>query len=379
MKKNNKIEILDSTLREGEQTPNVSFTKSEKIKIAMMLDKFGVDFIELGHPAVSKNIYDSIDSLNDLKLNAKKIVHGRVLKSDIDDAIKLGVEWIGVFFGTSQEFLKDKYNVDENGALKIIEKGIKYAKDKGLKVRFTAEDASRTGETFLFRIAELVQKSGVDRFSMADTVGILRPDKTSELVKSMVSLLDIPVHIHCHNDFGLATANAIEAVCSGAKCIDVTINGLGERCGLPPLAEVTTGLHELYGFKNNWNLKLLKNLSDYLDQITELKIHEIRPITGQNAFTHKAGLHISAMVKNSKSYESISPKKLNRYHSIIIDQFVSKEAIIFRLNKLGINHTQELVEDLTNHIKSSSKRTNWTDQEIISVIKGKDKVLKIHE
>ena len=109
MKKNNKIEILDSTLREGEQTPNVSFTKSEKIKIAMMLDKFGVDFIELGHPAVSKNIYDSIDSLNDLKLNAKKIVHGRVLKSDIDDAIKLGVEWIGVFFGTSQEFLKDKY------------------------------------------------------------------------------------------------------------------------------------------------------------------------------------------------------------------------------------------------------------------------------
>ena len=379
MKKNNKIEILDSTLREGEQTPNVSFTKSEKIKIAMMLDKFGVDFKELGHPAVSKNIYDSIDSLNGLKLNAKKIVHGRVLKSDIDDAIKLGVEWIGVFFGTSQEFLKDKYNVDENGALKIIEKGIKYAKDKGLKVRFTAEDASRTGETFLFRIAELVQKSGVDRFSMADTVGILRPDKTSELVKSMVSLLDIPVHIHCHNDFGLATANAIEAVCSGAKCIDVTINGLGERCGLPPLAEVTTGLHELYGFKNNWNLKLLKNLSDYLDQITELKIHEIRPITGQNAFTHKAGLHISAMVKNSKSYESISPKKLNRYHSIIIDQFVSKEAIIFRLNKLGINHTQELVEDLTNHIKSSSKRTNWTDQEIISVIKGKDKVLKIHE
>ena len=379
MKKNNKIEILDSTLREGEQTPNVSFTKSEKIKIAMMLDKFGVDFIELGHPAVSKNIYDSIDSLNGLKLNAKKIVHGRVLKSDIDDAIKLGVEWIGVFFGTSQEFLKDKYNVDENGALKIIEKGIKYAKDKGLKVRFTAEDASRTGETFLFRIAELVQKSGVDRFSMADTVGILRPDKTSELVKSMVSFLDIPVHIHCHNDFGLATANAIEAVCSGAKCIDVTINGLGERCGLPPLAEVTTGLHELYGFKNNWNLKLLKNLSDYLDQITELKTHEIRPITGQNAFTHKAGLHISAMVKNSKSYESISPKKLNRYHSIIIDQFVSKEAIIFRLNKLGINHTQELVEDLTNHIKTSSKRTNWTDQEIISVIKGKDKVLKIHE
>ena len=379
MKKNNKIEILDSTLREGEQTPNVSFTKSEKIKIAMMLDKFGVDFIELGHPAVSKNIYDSVDCLNGLKLNAKKIVHGRVLKSDIDDAINLGVEWIGVFFGTSQDFLKDKYNVDENGALKIIEKGIKYAKDKGLKVRFTAEDASRTGKTFLFRIAELVQQSGVDRFSMADTVGILRPDKTSELVKSMVSFLDIPVHIHCHNDFGLATANAIEAVCSGAKCIDVTINGLGERCGLPPLAEVTTGLHELYGFKNNWNLKLLKSLSDYLDQITELKTHEIRPITGQNAFTHKAGLHISAMVKNSKSYESISPKKLNRYHSMIIDQFVSKEAIIFRLNKLGINYNQVLIENLTNHIKTSSKRTNWTDQEIISVIKEKDKILKIHE
>ena len=379
MNKNNKIEILDSTLREGEQTPNVSFSKSEKIKIAIMLDKFGVDFIELGHPAVSKNIYDSIASLNGLKLNAKKIVHGRALKSDIDDAINLGVEWIGIFFGTSQELLKDKYNVNESGALKIIERGIKYAKDKGLKVRFTAEDASRTKKPFLFKIAELVQKSGIDRFSLADTVGILRPDKTSELVKSMVSFLDIPVHIHCHNDFGLATANAIEAVCSGAQCIDVTINGLGERCGLPPLAEVTTGLQELYGIKNNWNLKLLKNLSDYLDQITSLKTHEIRPITGQNAFTHKAGLHISAVVKNSKSYESISPKKLNRYHSMIIDQFVSKEAIIFRLNKLGINYTQKLIEHLINHIKTRPEITNWNDQKIISVIKEKEKFLKIHE
>ena len=246
MRINKKIEILDSTLREGEQTPGVSFTKSQKIEIVKMLDNFGVDFIELGHPAVSKDIYSTIKLLNSEPLTSEKIVHARLKKSDIDDAVNLGVPWIGLFFGTSKDYLHDKYNLDEKNALEMIKESIEYAKCNGLKIRFTAEDASRTDIEFLIKIGKLAEKAGADRFSLADTVGILYPAKVTELVSVLISELKIPLHMHCHNDFGLATANALQALQSGVKCVDVTINGLGERCGLPPLAEVTAALDELF-------------------------------------------------------------------------------------------------------------------------------------
>ena len=367
---NNKIEILDSTLREGEQTPGVSFTKSQKITIAKMLDSFGVDFIEIGHPAVSPDIYETIETLNQLPLSAVKIVHGRVKKSDIDDAINLGVPWIGLFFGTSRNYLQDKYHLNEENALKVIEEGIKYAKRKGLKIRFTAEDASRTELKFLLKIGKLVQQAGADRFSLADTVGILHPGKTSELVRYFVSELDIPIHVHCHNDFGLATANALQALQSGARCVDVTINGLGERCGLSPLAEVTAALDELYNINNSWDLKILNKMSTYIDQITKIKNNDTRPITGKFSFSHKAGLHVNAMLKNPESYQSISPKKLNRDHKIIIDKYTGREAVRYRLNELGIKDNEIFLDKILLKIKRSPYVTNWTDEKILLLVEN---------
>jgi len=369
MSGNNKIEILDSTLREGEQTPGVSFTKSQKITIAKMLDSFGVDFIELGHPAVSPDIYKTIEALNQLSLNAKKMVHGRLTKSDIDDAVELGVPWIGLFFGTSRDYLYDKYQLDENKAQKKIGEIIKYGKSKRLKIRFTAEDASRTDVKFLLKIGKLVERAGVDRFSLADTVGILHPSKTSELVRYFVSQLDIPIHIHCHNDFGLATANALQAIQSGASCVDVTINGLGERCGLPPLAEVTAALDELYKIKHSWDLKKLNQLSNYIDKITKINNKDTRPITGKYSFSHKAGLHVKAMLKNPSSYQSISPKKLNREHEIIIDKYTGREAVRHRLDELGIEYNEPLLNSVLSQIKRSPLVTNWTDKKIIQLVK----------
>ena len=366
---NKKIEILDSTLREGEQTPGVSFTNYQKIEIAEMLDNFGVDFLELGHPAVSPDIYKTTDTLGQLSLNAKKIVHGRIIKSDIDDAINLGIPWIGLFFGTSRDYLNDKYRLDEKNALKLIEEAIIYAKSKKLKVRFTAEDASRTELSFLLKIGELVEKAGADRFSLADTVGILRPDKVSELVGFFVSKLKIPIHMHCHNDFGLATANALQAIQSGARCVDVTINGLGERCGLPPLAEVTAALDELYSIKHTWDLKKLNEMSIYIDKITKIKNNNTRPITGEYAFSHKAGLHINAMLKNPKSYESISPQKFNRKHKFIIDKYTSRDAIRHRLDELYIEYDKMLIDNILLQIKRRPQIVKWTDKKIKQLVK----------
>ena len=366
----NQIEILDSTLREGEQTPGVSFTIKQKSAIAKLLDDFGVDFIELGHPAVSPDVYAAVETLNDLDLKAKKMAHGRASKSDINDAIAIGVEWMGMFFGTSPLSLKHKFNVSKKEALEQIQTIVKYGKDKGLKLRFTAEDASRTDLDYLIQVGQLVQKAGVDRFSLADTVGCLTPTKMKELVSRIVCELDIPVHVHCHNDFGMATANALSALEAGAQCVDVAVNGLGERCGLPPLAEVVTALTNIYKVNGNWELGMIPELTEMVDSFSKLDSNANQPIVGKNAFTHKAGLHVKAVVKEPKSYEAISPEAVHRKRHFVIDKYTGKSALNNRLNHMGIRVSPKELDTILIEIKSHPEKLNWENVELISLAKS---------
>ena len=361
------IEILDSTLREGEQTPGVSFTLEQKIALAKRLDAFGVDFIELGHPAVSPDVYEAVVSLNELDLKAKKMAHGRASKSDINDVAAIGVGWMGIFFGTSPLSLKHKFNVTKSEALDRIETSVKYGKDKGLKLRFTAEDASRTDLDYLIQVGQLVQKAGVDRFSLADTVGCLTPTKMKGLVSQMVSELDIPIHVHCHNDFGMATANALSALEAGAQCVDVAINGLGERCGLPPLAEVVIALTNIYKVNGNWNLGLIPELSELTKAFSNLDSNANRPIVGKNAFTHKSGLHVKAVVKEPESYEAISPELVYRKRHFVIDKYTGNFALNNRLIHMGISVTPKELDRILIEIKSHPEKLNWNDKDLISL------------
>jgi 2-isopropylmalate synthase len=365
-----KIEILDSTLREGEQTPGVSFSVDQKIAIAKHLDAFGVDFIELGHPAVSPDVYEAVEVLKDLDLNAKKIAHGRASKSDINDVVAIGVGWMGFFFGTSPLSLKHKFNVTKFEALIRIETAVKYGKDKGLKLRFTAEDASRTDLDFLIQVGQLVQKAGVDRFSLADTVGCLTPTKMKDLVSRIVSELDIPVHVHCHNDFGMATANALSALEAGAQCVDVAVNGLGERCGLPPLAEVVTALTNIYKVNGNWDLGMIPKLTELVNSYSKLDPNANQPIVGKNAFTHKAGLHVKAVAIEPKSYEAISPESLHRKRHFVIDKYTGKSALNNRLNHIGISVSPKELDTILIEIKSHPEKLNWEDKQLISLTKS---------
>ena len=362
-----KIEILDSTLREGEQTPGVSFTISEKVALAKRLDAFGVDFIELGHPVVSPDVYEAVEMLNDLDLNAKKMAHGRASKSDINDVAAIGVGWMGIFFGTSPLSLKHKFNVTKSDALIRIETAVKYGKDKGLKLRFTAEDASRTDLDFLIEVGQLVQNAGADRFSLADTVGCLTPTQTKKLVNRMISELDIPIHVHCHNDFGMATANALSALETGAQCVDVAINGLGERCGLPPLAEVVIALTNIYKVNGNWNLGLIPELSELVKVFSKLDSNANQPIVGKNAFTHKSGLHVKAVVKEPESYEAISPESVHRKRHFVIDKYTGNSALNNKLFHMGISVTPKELDTILIEIKSHPEKLNWDDKDLISL------------
>ena len=369
------IEILDSTLREGEQTPGVSFSLDQKVAIAKKLDSFGVDFIELGHPAVSPDVYEAVEALNSLNLNASKVAHGCAKISDIDDAVAIGVPWMGIFFGTSSLSLKHKFTVTKKEALQRIETAVKYGKDSGLKLRFTAEDASRTDIDFLIQVGQLVQNSGADRFSLADTVGCLTPTKMKELVIRIVSELDIPLHVHCHNDFGMATANALSALEAGARCIDVSVNGLGERVGLPPLAEITTALTKIYGVKRNWVLGMIPELTEMVGVYSQLDSNANKPIVGKNAFTHKAGLHVKAVVKEPQSYEAISPETVHRKRHLEIDKFTGKTALKNRLDKMNISLSDQGLSMVLERIKSKPNKVSWTDESLLSLINSMKSVI----
>ena len=365
--KNRKIQILDTTLREGEQTPGVSFKIPQKIQIVKLLNRFGVDFIEVGHPIVSKDIYSFIEKVSRLNLNSKIIGHSRLLKSDIDQIIDLNIPWIGLFFDICEHHLEKKYGINEKKALEMIADSISYAKKHKLNVRFTAEDASRTNFEFLVKVTKLIEKAGADRFSFADTVGVLHPARVKDIFSNLSTELKIPIHGHFHNDFGLATANALQAFQSGASCVDVTVNGLGERCGISSLAEVTTSLDELFYVKNSWNFKILNDISSYIEKISNINDNDTRPITGKNAFTHNAGLHVSSVIKDGSLYEPTDPRKFNRKRRHCIDKFSGKDALKYRMKMLDIDLGEKELCELLFTIKSRPEIKKWSDEKLVSL------------
>jgi len=304
------VEILDSTLREGEQTSGVKFTKQQKVEIAKALDDFGVDFIEAGHPFVSEYDFKCVKAVSDLSLNAKVLGHARAKKEDIDAVLDAGCEWVGIFCGVNELSRKYKLNGRKRDeVLDIIQESIEYAKGKGLSVRYTVEDATRTPWEDLAYTATVA--SGADRFSIADTVGVMTPEKMHDLISFLKGHTDLELEVHCHNDYGLAVANSLAAYRAGVSVVDVSVNGLGERAGLTSLAEFCIALQKLYG-ENSRNYGSLTHLTSLVEKHSGVLIDRLRPIVGKNAFTHMAKLHRDAVQQNPECYESIDPNFIGR-------------------------------------------------------------------
>ncbi|MEM4955892.1 MAG: 2-isopropylmalate synthase, partial [Metallosphaera sp.] len=252
-----KVGILDSTLREGEQTPGVVFTTEQRVEIAKALSDLGVSMIEAGHPAVSPDIYEGIKRIVKLKregeITSEILGHSRAVKRDVEIASELEVDRIAIFYGVSDIHLKAKTKTTREEALNIIADVVQYAKAHGVKVRFTAEDATRTDLDYLVKVARTARDAGADRVSIADTVGILYPVKTRELFSYLVrEVPGVEFDIHAHNDLGMAVANALAAVEGGATIIHATVNGLGERVGIVPLQAVAAAL------KYHFNVDVVK-------------------------------------------------------------------------------------------------------------------------
>ena len=296
------------------------------------------------------------------------------MKEDIDLANSFNIEWIGIFFGTSDLSLEHKFGINQSKAISRIIDAVKYAKDKGLKLRFTAEDATRTNINYLIEVAQSAEEAGADRFSIADTVGILTPEKTSVLIQEIKKNINIPIHIHCHNDFGLAVANSVAALISGAQVADVTINGIGERSGITSLAEISLLLKTQYNIGNKWDLSKIYQLSKKVERMSGIFNSENKPIVGINAFTHKAGLHSRAVIKDPRTYEAFDPKIIDRSRDISIDKYSGLDALAFRLTSLNVPHNKDQLSEILKEIKSHPEKRKFNDLELLELA---DEILKV--
>lgn len=363
------MQLLDSTLREGEQTPGVSFTVEEKLRIARLLDEFGIDIIEVGHPAVSRDVKEACRVISREGLQAGTMAHSRALKKDIEQASEVGVDWIGIFLGTSQISLDYKLHVKRTKALAMIYESVSLAKKLGLKVRFTPEDATRTDFDYLKQAIQSAEEAGADRISIADTVGTATPSSYGSLIKEVVGWTNLPVHVHCHNDYGMAVANSLTGFESGASLIDVTVNGLGERTGIASLAPVVVALTRLFDIKKEWKLNMLLDISHEVERMSNLLNSETEPIVGKYAFSHKAGLHTKAVLENPKTYEAIPPDIVHKHRELVIDKYTGKEVICNRLNQMGIKPGEE---DLTRIVKlvkeaAGDGKLRFTDVDLLEI------------
>lgn len=332
---NRRISVLDSTLREGEQHPGVSFTVKQRIQIAWMLDYFGVDQIEIS-PVISPDHEEATKTIIKAGLNADILAHCRALKSDIDIALRCDAKWMAMYLGISDLHLAAKLRITREQALERAVEAVDYMKAHGLKGRFTVEDASRADPEYLKQVCVAISDAGADRISVPDTVGIMRPRGMYNLVKMIRDVVDTPLDVHCHNDIGLALANALAGVDAGADQIHVTINGIGERTGIPSLAETALALTILYNSRNNFRLDMLKDLSRLLDQYTNIHTPESKPLVGESAFKHKAGTHLAAVLRDPAAYEIIEPRIVGNRRKIVFGELAGKNGTGFLLSLLGL-------------------------------------------
>ncbi|MGA8485091.1 MAG: 2-isopropylmalate synthase [Nitrososphaeraceae archaeon] len=347
------IRILDSTLREGEQHPGVAFTIKQRIQIAWMLDSFGVDQIEIS-PVVSHDHFEATKTIIKQDLRADILAHVRAIKSDVDVAIDTGATWIATYMGISDIHLSAKLRISrEEAKIRALEVA-DYIKSHGLKSRFTMEDASRTDPNFLIEMCKEMNSRGIERISIPDTVGIMRPHGMYNLVRMVCENIDLSrssIDVHCHNDVGLALANALAGCEAGADQIHTTIDGLGERTGIPSLAETAVALTLIYKVPNNFRLHLLRDLSRTISEYTDIPTPESKPIVGDSAYKHKAGTHLAAILRNPSAYEILEPKIVGNRRKIVFGELAGKNGAAYLLSLLGLETSKSEAEKMAKGLK----------------------------
>ena len=362
------IYIFDTTLRDGEQTPGVALTVDEKIQIARKLNNLGVDKIEVGFPASSKGETESAKRITSMGLDSTLVGLARSVPADIDAVLDADLEYIHTFIGTSPLHRDYKLKMSKEEIIEKAVNSVEYAKDHGLTVEFSAEDATRTERDFLIEIFNEVVGAGADFLDVPDTVGVLTPILTHELITDIKGNFKTPISVHFHNDFGLATANTLTAIECGANQAHVTVNGLGERTGNCSLEELVMTLKASYGIDLGLDTTRLYSLSTLVGRLTGVKMPVNKPIVGDNAFAHESGIHVHGILNNSSTYEPMSPEMVGHSRRIVLGKHTGANALKSKLKDYHIDLDEDQFCKVFDEIKALGDSGKCvTDDDLIAI------------
>ncbi|MCL4425562.1 MAG: homocitrate synthase [Firmicutes bacterium] len=347
-----KVAIVDTTLRDGEQTAGVVFAKSEKIRIAQMLDEVGVDQIEVGIPVMGGEEMEAVKAIARLGLRASLMAWNRAVVSDVEASLACGVDAVAISISTSDIHIQHKLKASRQWVLDATARAVELAKRNGLYVSANAEDASRTDPYFLAEFIRVARQAGADRIRYCDTVGILDPFRTCDLVKELIYTQGIDIEMHTHNDLGMATANALAGVRAGATYVGVTVNGLGERAGNAALEEVVMALKYTMDLDLGLDTRRFRELSEYVARASDREIPPGKAIVGSNTFAHESGIHTDGTLKNPRTYEAFNPEEVGLERQIVIGKHSGSRAIMNKFKEYGVFLTEKEAAALLPQVRA---------------------------
>lgn len=365
-----KVKIFDTTLRDGEQTPGVSLTSEEKLILAKQLDKLGVDIIEAGFPISSEGEKEGVTRIAREGLNASVCGLSRVIKSDIDACLDCDVDMVHTFVSTSDIQIKYTIKKSKDEIVDMAVDAVSYIKDHGASCLFSAMDATRSDVDYLIRIFKAVEEAGADIINVPDTVGVMMPPAMRSLTRDIYGAVSIPIDVHCHNDFGLAVANSLAAVEAGAREVQCTINGLGERAGNANLQEIVMSLYSIYNVKTNIKTQYLFETSRLVERLTGIKMPPNYPIVGENAFSHESGIHTHGVLSKSDTFEPgvMTPEMVGHKRRIVSGKHAGTHGIEAMLSDMGLKVNREQLLDITSRVKDlGDKGKRVTDADLQAI------------
>jgi 2-isopropylmalate synthase len=380
----NQVQIFDTTLRDGEQVPGCKLDTKSKLILAERIDILGADIIEAGFPISSPGDFKSVVEISKIVKNASVCALSRANERDIDVAAESLKDAkkprIHTGIGTSEIHIKHKFNSNKESIIELAKKSVSHAKKYVYDIEFYAEDAGRTDNDFLAKVCEEVIKSGATVLNIPDTTGYCLPEEYGDKIKFLINnvngIENVTISCHCHNDLGLATANSIYGVINGARQIECTINGIGERAGNTSLEEVVMILkqHSDLGLYTNINSKLLNDTSQKVSDLMGMPVQPNKAIVGSNAFAHSSGIHQDGVIKKRETYEIIDPYDVGvDKSSIILTARSGRAALAYRMKEFGVNLSKKELDEVYNEfLIVADKKKEVTESDFPIMLKNQN-------
>ncbi len=364
------VTVFDTTLRDGEQTPGVAFKFEQKLEIARQLSDIGVHVIEAGFPASSKAEKETVTAIKKLGLEAKICGLARSVKADVDACLDCDVDMVHVFIPTSDIQRENTINKSREEVLGITADIIGYIREHSDRCMFSAMDATRTDWDYLIEVFRTAAGAGATIINVPDTVGVISPSAMKMLIARINREVDCPIDVHCHNDFGLAVANTIAAVESGASQVQVTVNGIGERAGNADLAETVMIMESMYRIKTGIRKERLVQTSRLISRFSGIAIPPTQPVVGENVFSHESGIHSHGVMKCSETFEPgiMTPEMVGHRRRLTLGKHVGRHAVRQMLSDVHINPTDPQLDIIVEKVKAiANKGKRVTDADLYEI------------